>query len=330
MVSVIIPTYNSAALLAQAIDSVLAQSALPAEIIVVDDGSTDATEQLVQRHGSRVKYVWQRNQGVSAARNRGVASASGEFVAFLDADDVWHPKKLELQMAAFRRSPDLGLLGTLAFDWPIRSFPALPESIRFNAAVQVTWEELVVKNRLITSSVVVRRSVLEQTGEFDLQLQGPEDRDLWLRIAEVSKIANLPCPLTGYRMVEGSVSKQAATCHAGMRRILQKIDERHLWRGRWLLRRKAYGYMNHSSAYLFGACGQHRVALWKSLRSFAWYPVPFQSDETATRFERPKRALVTLLRMLHLRRPSAPLASAVAAGELDALEAARNREVAHG
>src|SRR4051812_1301977 len=101
MVSVIIPTYNSAALLAQAIASVLAQSVLPAEIIVVDDGSTDATEQLVQCHGSRVKYVRQRNQGVSAARNRGVASASGEFIAFLDADDVWHPRKLELQMAAF-------------------------------------------------------------------------------------------------------------------------------------------------------------------------------------------------------------------------------------
>ena len=131
-------------------------------------------------------------------------------------------------------------------------------------------------------------------------------------------------------MVPGSVSKQAKTCHAGMRRILQRLDERKLWRGRWLLRRKAYGYMNHSSAYLFDACGQYRVALWKSLRSFAWYPLPFQSDETATRFERPKRALVTLLRMLHIRAPSAPLAAALAVGELDALEAGRHRGVVHG
>jgi hypothetical protein len=115
-----------------------------------------------------------------------------------------------------------------------------------------------------------------------------------------------------------------------MRRILQKIDERHLWRGRWLLRRKAYGYMNHSSAYLFGACGQHRMALWKSLRSFTWYPLPYQRDEMATRFERPKRALITLLRMLHIRGPSAPLASALVEGELDALEAGGNRGVVHG
>src|SRR4051812_7491732 len=102
-VSVIIPTYNSGALLVQALDSVLAQTCVPEQIIVVDDGSQDDTAERMARYAGRVHYVSQRNQGVSAARNRGMQEAGEEWVAFLDADDVWHPRKIELQWHVLRK-----------------------------------------------------------------------------------------------------------------------------------------------------------------------------------------------------------------------------------
>src|SRR5206468_1834893 len=134
-------------------------------------------------------------------------------------------------------------LGTRFLDWPAAEFPdaAGPRP----AVTPVGWSQLVVKNHVGMSSVVVRRSVLDRAGPFDTQLQGPEDRDLWLRVAAVAALANVELPLTGYRQVEGSVSKQAARCEAGMRAILGKLEASGSLRGRPLLRRKAYSYVNN-------------------------------------------------------------------------------------
>ncbi len=158
-----------------------------------------------------------------------------------------------------------------------------------------------VKNRLTTSSVLVRRKALAQAGPFDPAIQGPEDRDLWLRVAEVAPIANLELPLTGYRDVPGSVSKQAARCLAGMLRILHKLDQRRAWHGRWLLRRKAYSYVYHSCAYIYAAAGLYPRALACSLKSLGWFPLPYRRGDVTTAGERPKRALVNLLRWLRLK-----------------------------
>src|SRR5438034_9298591 len=109
-VSVIIPTYNYARYLAAAIESALAQTYAPLEIIVVDDGSTDDTLRILGAYGNRLRVLRQANQGAGAARNAGIAAARGEYVAFLDSDDLWHPRKLELQLARFASDPDLGLV----------------------------------------------------------------------------------------------------------------------------------------------------------------------------------------------------------------------------
>jgi glycosyltransferase involved in cell wall biosynthesis len=296
-VSVIIPTYNSGHLVTEAVDSVLAQTAVPAEIIVVDDGSRDDTRALLAPYGDRIRYVFQENQGVSAARNNGLRRASCELVAFLDADDVWHPRKIEFQTRVLAMRPELGLLGTAVFDWPVpvlpAAFPPAPDRVAL-----VPWRKLVVKNYFTTSSVVVRRDVVEKVGAFDRQMQGPEDHDFWLRAAEVAAVANLQVPLTGYRTVPGSLSKRAATMQAGMRRILRKVDERRAWRGRWLLRRKAYSYLNYSCSYLHGAAGSYAVALGNMLKSLAWYPLPYRRSEVRMALARPKILLTTLWRML--------------------------------
>ena len=125
-VSVIIPAYNSGPLVEEAIGSALAQTRPPAEVVVIDDGSTDDTAERLARFGPPVRVIRQANGGVSAARNRGLAAATGAFVAFLDADDVWHPDKLRRQLEAFAKRPELGLLGTLTVPWP-GTFPAEPE-----------------------------------------------------------------------------------------------------------------------------------------------------------------------------------------------------------
>jgi glycosyltransferase involved in cell wall biosynthesis len=304
-VSVVIPSYNSAHLLPDAVRSVLTQSTVPGEIIVVDDGSTDDTQERLAPYAEQVKYIRQDNQGVSTARNRGIEEARGTVIAFLDADDIWHPLKNELQLRALERSPELGLVGSWSFDWPAKSVPPV-EQERAGRVTPVSWAELVVRNRLCTSSIMVRRDILARAGWFDPTLQGPEDRDLWLRIAEIAPIANLELPLVGYRNVVGSVSKQAARCQAGMLRILQKLDERGAWGRRWLLRRKAYSYVYHSCCYLHGAAGDQGRALLNALRSFLWYPLPYGRGDVQTPAERPKRLLVTLLRWLGLKRPDRP------------------------
>src|SRR2546423_7926382 len=109
-VSVIIPNYNYARYVGGAIDSVLAQTHSDIEIIVVDDGSTDASKDVLLNYGDSIKTISQQNRGVSAARNNGVAASSGEYVAFLDADDEWLPQKIEKQVAMFRKDPSLGLV----------------------------------------------------------------------------------------------------------------------------------------------------------------------------------------------------------------------------
>src|SRR5580704_10876157 len=121
-VSVVIPAYNCGPYIAEALDSVLGQSLAPDEIVVVDDGSTDDTPERVAAYVGRVRYVRQANERVAAARNRGIAETSGELIAFLDSDDVWHPAKLERQVAILRERPEIGAIGTRLIDWPDEHF----------------------------------------------------------------------------------------------------------------------------------------------------------------------------------------------------------------
>jgi glycosyltransferase involved in cell wall biosynthesis len=305
-VSVVIPSYNSADLIVDAIESVIAQTHPPAEILVVDDGSTDGTGERLRAYSGVIRYLRQENRGVSAARNRGVEKARCSHVAFLDADDVWHPRKLELQASALQRIPGLALLGTTSFLWPSSAFPEITLGVS-GALAPISWNDLAVKNYLTTSSILARRDVMIRAGLFDTAFQTSEDRDLWIRVAAIAAVANLVLPLTGYRaMVPGSLSKQAATCQAGMLKIVGKLDRGHAWGKRRLLRRKALGYLYHSCAYLHNCDGSYGVALANMARSFFWYPLPYRRDEVGTILERPKRLAVILARTLGLKRSERP------------------------
>jgi glycosyltransferase involved in cell wall biosynthesis len=294
-VSVIIPTFNSGAVVTQAIESVFAQTLPALEVIVVDDGSNDDTRRRLAMYEGRVRYLFQENKGVAAARNLGLREAKGELIAFLDADDVWHPRKLELQTAAMS---DLAMIGTRLFDWP-GEFPDPKQG----SIQRVAWDELAVRNYFVTSSVILRRDILARVGTFDTNLHGPEDYDLWLRIAEVAPVGNLMLPLTGYRTTPGSLSQQGGMMRAGLRRILRKLDQRNAWRGRWLLRRKAYSYCNFACAYMDGAAGRPARGLAQLAESLFWYPLPYRRREVRFSLARLRMWPMMILRLLGLRAP---------------------------
>jgi GT2 family glycosyltransferase len=295
-VSVVIPTYNRSCLLTQALDSVLGQTQPPQEVIVIDDGSRDDTRARVDPYRDRVRYIYQENQGVSAARNRGVREATGEVVAFLDSDDVWHPCKLQCQLQALADHPALALLGTGVIEWP-GEFPDVPAPTAADL-LPIPYRRLVVKNYFTTSSLLARREALARVGPFDTSMSGPEDYDLWLRVANIAPVAKLNLPLTGYRYVPGSLSSHAVRMEADMQRILRKLDERSAWEGDRSLRRKAHSYCDFSCAVMHADAGSRLRAVVHVLRSLARYPWPFERGEVRTPLARPKLLGVTLWRLL--------------------------------
>jgi hypothetical protein len=181
--------------------------------------------------------------------------------------------------------------------------------------------------------VVARRLVLRAVGPFDVKMQGPEDRDMWLRLAERGPVGRLGLPLMGYRNVVGSLSKNAVRCRAGMLRILEKVDQRGTWEGQRWLRRKAYSYVHHSCAEIFSGQGMFSDAVQSSLRSLAWYPFPYPRDITVGSIERGKRLALNILRCAGLvsrdlsrpvvrdsRAAVKPVASAISAVHSQAVE----------
>lgn len=300
-ISLVIPTYNSGHLVVDAIDSALNQTDPADEVIVIDDGSTDGTPGLLAHYGDRIRLVVQTNGGASSARNHGIRLSKSDCVAFLDADDVWHPRKLEIQRKVMANHPDIGLLGSLMIDWPAAEFPAWNE-LDEASPVGLCWEKLVIKYPIGTPTTVARRSVLDQLGGFDETLKSGEDRDLWIRFAEISSLAYLPLQLVGCRRVEGSLSNRIGYVKQRFA-VLRKIDARDGWRGRWLLRRKAYGYSYFGCAYFQSIAGKYAESFASMFLSFWWYPLPFARNEVNTPLARVKGLIVYTLRMLGLKAP---------------------------
>lgn len=190
MVSVVIPTYNRSAFLRDAIDSVLCQQGAAFELIVVDDGSSDDTQKLVESYGPALRYVHQPNAGVSAARNKGVSLAEGEWLAFLDSDDFWLPGKLRFQLAYLAANPALKLCQTEEL-W-IRNGARLNPRKYHAKPAGYCFPQLLERCLVSPSAVMIHRDVFADVGLFDEALPACEDYDLWLRIGCRYPIGLLP------------------------------------------------------------------------------------------------------------------------------------------
>lgn len=227
-VSVIVPTHNSARYLPEAIDSVLGQTYRDFEIIVVDDGSTDDTQEVLARYGDQIRVVRQRNQGSAAARNAGILAARGEFIAFLDADDLWLPQKLERQMPLFGERPEIG--------WVYSDYREFDESgLRTRSFFEREglrpppegWVLLALAKGCITwtTTVVVRASCFQEAGLFDGAFPRAQDYDMWLRLAARFPVACVAEVLALYRRHPAQVTSETrpALVHYHTWRVLRKF-----------------------------------------------------------------------------------------------------------
>jgi glycosyltransferase involved in cell wall biosynthesis len=192
-ISVVIPTYNRRRLLERALASIQQQTRTPHEVIVVDDGSTDDTSDAICKRFPNVRYIRQENCGVSAARNRGVHEATGNWLAFLDSDDEWLPKKLERQVEALQSRPDRLLCHTSEI-WIRRGRRVNPmkKHEKFGGLIFQACLPLCI---ISPSSAVLHRSLLEEIGLFDETLPVCEDYDLWLRVCARHPVLYLDEPL---------------------------------------------------------------------------------------------------------------------------------------
>jgi glycosyltransferase involved in cell wall biosynthesis len=216
--------FNHAAYIEEAISSALAQTWADFELIVVDDGSTDDTARKVRTYGAPVRYIRQENSGQGAARNRGITNARGEFISFLDDDDLWEPGYLATTVSLMDQQPDIAAVytGFQIIDGegrrlPQRSSPVVPPGKMYFALLQGGWFPPAV--------VTVRKACLDQVGPLDESLRGHDDWDLWLRISRNHVFRGIPDVLANYRVHAGGLSddidhmledqKQAVSKHFG-------------------------------------------------------------------------------------------------------------------
>ncbi len=199
-ISVIIPTYNSASIVGEAIESALNQSYPPDEVVVVDDGSTDDTGAVCRRFGDEVHYIRQDNARASAARNHGIALAHDRWLAFLDADDLWEPDKLELQLAGLRQHPEADFSVTAVRAWSPRRQKYERCSWQGSLDPSVMRRELLVRNIFtgLCSSLLVRREALAAVGGFATG-KGSEDRRIAVDLLERHRGVLIDLPLVRQR-----------------------------------------------------------------------------------------------------------------------------------
>lgn len=240
LISVVIPAYNAAHLIEDALQSVFAQTYQPREIIVVDDGSCDDTVAVVRRHVEFVKLVRQRNAGAASARNTGIEHATGDWIAFLDADDTWVPTKLERQAAFIASHPEVILVysGFLMDDGKglIREIPPFPPA--------KLWPALRYRSPILPSSVVVQKSALLRVGGFDAMLPQAEDWDLTFRLFRAHPAGSFGATteaLCCYRRWGGNQTNNQLVLLRAIEQVIETVTSDLHGPRKWLWRRQILG-----------------------------------------------------------------------------------------
>jgi glycosyltransferase involved in cell wall biosynthesis len=283
-VDVIIPAYNAAKYLAIALDSVLAQTFEDWRIILVDDGSTDDTATVVapyiEQLGSRLKFIQQTNRGLPVARNVAIRASTSEYIALLDADDMWLPCRLQASLKSFEGRPLVGL----SYGCNARIGPdgAVIDTFDRRQKHGEGWIAPYIYMRLIDlpcPTTTFRRRCIEEVGLFDESMRATEDRDLWLRIALRYEVAFIHKVIAHYRMSPGSMTNDIERMLQAQRQFIEK----HYGAPGcgWLARRIALGrcYKQHAEALAHRR--QLRAALFNSMRAVALYPLSVGNFRTS-------------------------------------------------
>ncbi|WP_158941615.1 glycosyltransferase family A protein [Granulicella sp. S190] len=275
-VDVIIPAYNAAKYLPIAIESVEAQTFDDWRILLVDDGSTDNTAAVVapyaERLGPKLKYIHQANKGLPGARNTAIRNSSAEFLALLDADDVWFPCRLKETLKIFEAHPKAGLVyGFTTLIDPEGKVTAVFDRRQKNGEGAVAPYIYMRKIDLPCPTVTFRRECVDEVGLFDETLRATEDRDLWLRIALRYEVAVVPTLIAHYRTSPGSMSTDPERM---LQAQLQFIEKHYGAPGCGPKERKiALSQVYKQHAVALGAKRRPWAGLMSSLRAFAIYPL---------------------------------------------------------
>jgi len=231
-VSVIIPVYNQGRFVGQAIDSVLSQTFTDCEIIVINDGSTDETAQILAGYGDRIRVVTQANFGLAAARNSGLRSSQGGLIGFLDADDLWYPEMLSTTVSHLQRRSDVDLVSG-AWDYIDESGQTIegttkPSNLQTKVRADLL-RELAMGNLFPVHALLIRRKCFDCCGFFDTSLEAMEDWDLWLRMAiHGHKLDLIDVPVARYRRHSGCMTLEPQRLEGAFHQVLAKLfsDER--------------------------------------------------------------------------------------------------------
>jgi len=282
-ITVIIPAYNYAHYLPQAIDSVLDQKHPCCEILIVDDGSTDNTAAVVAAYGKRVRYLHQTNAGLPAARNTGIRHASHGQVCFLDADDLLLPGHLCAAQETLAALPENFVL--VAFPAQYLDAAGTPLALKQIASTghEISERDIILKTRFQPSGVVVRRDVFAIAGEFDETLRSAEDRDMWLRIAACGKIHLHAKRLVGIRRHPVSMSRNSDRMKANTRRVIVKAWHArrvaHSEIGFWL---RVHSFRLYQAAWMYHEEVRRAAAIRDlifSLILWPWFSQPSELNE---------------------------------------------------
>jgi glycosyltransferase involved in cell wall biosynthesis len=225
LVSVIVPCYNQASFLAEAVDSALAQTYQRREVIVVDDGSTDDTAAVAASYGGRIQVIRQANRGLAAARNAGIDRAHGTIIGVMDADDRWLPNKLDVEVPWFA-DPGAGLVHGSYLKFP-STYPAAGE-VRKPLGAKTGFHGILGFNFVgAPVSALFRRAAFDRAGRFDEALKGGEDWDLWIRIAAESTLVASDVVTAEYRLSTASMSRNYEVMYRWLLRVVEKNGSRH-------------------------------------------------------------------------------------------------------
>ncbi|MGK7876190.1 MAG: glycosyltransferase family 2 protein [Xenococcaceae cyanobacterium] len=271
-VSVIIPTYNRSHFIKDAVDSVLAQTYQDFELIVVDDGSTDGTQEVLADYRERLKYIYQENQGRSVARNLGAKNAKGKYIAFLDSDDMWTPMKLERQLQVLETNPKIALVHcfTSGIDNKGRHCQELTEchKIHYQRTSQrgYSFEAIALECIIFTSCIAVKRDIFLDLGGFDSSFDYLEDWDFYLRLAFNHKIAVVPEALSLYRYHASQSGNQALTqARIQVAKKQLKLLKSKVNQSRFQLAQRNFAIQLGESYFILGNHSETRRWLWQAI-----------------------------------------------------------------
>lgn len=295
-VSVVIPTYNSQETIRAALESVYSQTVPPDEVIVIDDESSDNTCAMVTSNFPEVTLIKKQNGGPSSARNLGIKNARFEWIAFLDADDIWAMDKNDNQLHEITENPKAVLV---ASNWSgsAKTLLSLEKTRPPHSQVRKLWtSDILILNRFQTSTVMARRAQLEQLGGFRSELDGAEDWDMWLRLSRLGEIVLIQEQLVFYRDTNGGYSKDLTRLMLAMQKMMLREAADATINPRLLKKIWAWHYLRFCVGFILAKDGRGattsiisaiKAGVGPQIPSASWdYLIPFLASRARRRIGR--------------------------------------------